>query len=259
MNPLPEIERPHPDRRHNIRSVSELLEWEGELQDLMPEKRAHEPDVTEIWYRGVSSDRYELLPGIYRNTVTAWAANNKDEAWLDGIDEMPDELQDDRAERRELRRLNYEREMMAAFERDCGPLLVHHDEQELYFEARHHLLPNRLLDWAVNPMVALFMALEEDNKRAKGSHGGHAVLYAMEPVAHLSAGQLFNQYDDEVEEAVNVITKHHDPPYDSESRILPIRPHTRAGRIERQGSRFTFHCYRAKPGPRGSGVGNDRK
>jgi hypothetical protein len=248
MNQIPEIERPRPDMRHSIRSVSGLLEWEMELQELMPDKKPHEPDVTEIWYRGVSSSRYELLPGIYRGTVTEWAAKSKTEAWLDGLDDVPEGQRDDDVARRELRRLNYEREMIAAFERDCGPLFAHDDEQELYFAARHHLIPNRLLDWSVNPMMALFMAIAEDNGQ-KGRLRGQPVLYAMEPVEHLRAGHLFNQYDDEVDEAVKVITMYEDPSYDSEHRVLPIRPHTRVGRIERQSSRFTFHCFGAEPVP----------
>jgi hypothetical protein len=256
MNEIPVIEKPTPPKSGVINSVSSLLSWEIELRkQLIPPKRVHEPDRTEIWYRGVSSSKYELLPGIYRDTVTEWAEKTTAEAWLD---DLPSTLAGDSAAKREHRRLVYEREMMAAFERDCGPLMPHETEQELYFGARHYLIPNRLLDWSLNPLVALFMAIFKDGSQPE-RRTGTPVIYAMEPAKHLNS-EIKNQFADDVEEAIDVVTTYRSPPHYPKKgqkkrgsvklptpMIMPIRPHTKVGRIERQSSRFTLHCHGAPP------------
>jgi hypothetical protein len=45
--------------------------------------------------------------------------------------------------------------------------------------------------------------------------------------------------------AIEVVMKWENPNPDHESLILPIRPNTQAGRIERQASCFTLHSYGA--------------
>lgn len=84
-------------------------------------------------YRGVSKEKYELIPSLGRLT-------NYD------IDLL----------------LDYEQNTMDEFKRRARPYLADYPncEWDWLFLAQHHGLPTRLLDWTSNPLVALFFAVE---------------------------------------------------------------------------------------------------
>jgi hypothetical protein len=88
-----------------------------------------------LYFRGVEDDTYELLPSIGRKQKV-----------LDQSGYLVKNILEEKNLLQCFRRHTYE----------------HHQrllsEWEALFLARHHGLPTRLLDWTVNPLVALFFA-----------------------------------------------------------------------------------------------------
>lgn len=112
-------------------------------------------------------------------------------------------------------------------------------------------MPSRLLDWSVSPLIALFMCVfPEPRGPSRGRNTQEkpreedGVLYAMDPKELDPPGYICHQHDPMVEKAIEAVTMWKRP---GKPAILPIRPHTLAGRIDRQSSRFTLHCHGAKP------------
>jgi hypothetical protein len=242
-----------------IKSVAEVLKWEEKLrekffgnQETVGEKRKIKAGANdqsqEIWFRGTGKD-FPLAPGIYRREITDLAKNEAVD-WSFGEDPPRG------TSPLEWKRLNIEREMMLTFERESGPLLEYKFEQQLYFLARHYGMPSRLLDWSISPLIALFMCVFPEPRRpSRGKSTPQkqqdydGIIYAMDPEGLDPPGYICHQHDPLVEEAIEVVTMWNDDGYEEDGNpaILPIRPHTLAGRIDRQLSRFTLHCHGAKP------------
>jgi hypothetical protein len=246
MNREPILEKPAPPSGLSpITTVAELLEWQQRLQEkLCPMGQHALPELREVWFRGVSAARFSLAPGVCRDSITSWAKRAPDE-WL--YSPLPSGMdKGDPHDLVEYKRLNFERQMMLEFERECGTLMKYDSEQELYFLAQHYGMPTRLLDWSTNPLVALFMAIFSDNGSDTSEAG---VVYAMNPTQHLPKQSRFirDQHHPEVRKAIEIVTMWKLDKYPKSAFILPVRPHTLAGRIERQSSRFTLHCFGAGP------------
>ncbi len=241
-----------------IASVAGALEWEESLRsEYFGGKSSKDKSDTgtrlqEMWFRGTRK-HYPLVPGIYRAEISALA---KDDRWMFG-DKLPRKAKFAgkqpsawrRLAEQEHKRLNMERDMILAFERESRPLLEYGSEQELYFLARHYGMPSRLLDWTISPLVALFMCVFPEGAQAEESDSQDAVIYAMDPEKLKPHKYICHQNDPKVANAIEVVTKWEDP-YQSGFRnlgILAVRPHTLAGRIDRQQSRFTLHSHFAKP------------
>jgi FRG domain len=254
------LEKPNDDKIVPLESVADVLEWEEHLRgELFGNEKLSARDsrgktstgdrLQEIWFRGTRK-HFPLAPGIYRTEITD-LANDNNRDWLFG--DRPPRSPESALE---LKRLNIERDMMLAFEREAGPLLEYNFEQELYFLARHYGMPSRLLDWSISPLIALFMCVFPEPRRPPRRKNMQeeppeedGVIYAMDPEKLDPPGYICHQHDPMVKEAIEVVTMWNDEGYKEEDNpaILPIRPHTLAGRIDRQLSRFTLHCYKAKP------------
>jgi len=225
-------------------SIADVLKWEDDLRrELFGEGSSDR--LQEIWFRGTSK-HFDLVPGIYRKKITD-LANDTNRDWSFGNNPRHAGL--------EKKRLNVERDMMLTFEREAGPLLQYKSEQELYFLARHYGMPSRLLDWSISPLIALFMCVFPEPSRPPRAKSAQeeeqeedGVIYAMDPHGLKPPGYICHQNDPMVEEAIEKITMWNDKRYKQPGNpgILPIRPHTLAGRIDRQMSRFTLHCHGAK-------------
>jgi hypothetical protein len=250
-----DLENPDHERIEAFKSIAEVLEWEKDLRGeffgnrkliARERKTKHTADdrLQEIWFRGTKK-HFLLAPGIYRKEITD-LANETNRDWLFGR-RPPSNA----AVALELKRLNVERDMMLTFERESGPLLQYTFEQELYFLARHYGMPSRLLDWSISPLIALFMCVFQEPRRPsrekaieKEQQEDDGVIYAMDPQGLDPPGYICHQHDPIVESAIEVVTTWKKT---GTRAILPIRPHTLAGRIDRQMSRFTLHSHGAKP------------
>lgn len=240
-----DLKKPNHDKIKPFKSIADILQWEEGLRTEFFGRTDADDRLQEIWFRGTRK-HYPLAPGIYRTEITN-LADDKNRDWLFG-----DQRRGDVASALERKRLNLERDMILTFERESGPLLQYGSEQELYFLARHYGMPSRLLDWSISPLIALFMCVFPEPRRPPRGKSTRqqepqeedGVIYAMNPVGLKRPGYICHQNDPIVEKAVEVVTMWKES---NNPAILPIRPHTLAGRIDRQMSRFTLHCHGAKP------------
>ena len=99
----------------------------------------------EAWFRGVSNENYELVPG------TVWR-NIKENVHTGIIEEWQNEY------------LLYSNEELQ-------------DGFDIYALAQHYGLPTRLLDWTVSPLIALYFSLEKEEIKDK------RVVWAIDPIA----------------------------------------------------------------------------
>ena len=105
---------------------------------------------------------------------------------------------------------------------------------EIYFIQQHYRMPTRLLDWSLNPLAALFFALESAS--VDGS------LFAMDAYQFGERGLCTSQ-SLEVTEAMKAIFEWQDNCWPE--MILPVRPSNLDARMNAQRGCFTFHPPRA--------------
>jgi len=111
-----------------IKSIRELTKFDGAI--VHPRLR--------WWFRCQQDWSWDLRPGVYRPD-------------FDSRDPL---LEEDR--------LTKERHLFREFNEQARPLVQPGvTEQEMYFIQQHYGMPTRLLDWSIDPLVALYFASED--------------------------------------------------------------------------------------------------
>jgi hypothetical protein len=244
----PKIVNPHMGSPVTCNFAHELIKWASELPALPSEKTTGY--FSGLWFRGHSNSSYGLVPRVYRDAFTKKASD----LWIDRehFKKLHDEIKGKPDAESQRKRLNLERLVVRDFLQAGGHLLQPQTTADAYFLAQHFGAPTRLLDWSTNPLVALYMAVANDE--GKTDKGPDGAVFAMDPTAHLPPdAQPFRAImapdHPYAKDAIEVVMNWANPNPKYRSHILPIRPNTQAGRIERQASCFTLHSYGSEETP----------
>ena len=131
------------DRR--VTRMADLFDFMQQDREALGEKWSDTRDRPSpgVWYRGLRSSRYKLLPTLHRFDIPVASEAHLMNRFKQNAHEFLDE-------------------------RPQG-------EWEWMLLARHHGLPSRLLDWTENPLAALFFASDTSGIRSNG------VLWCLTP------------------------------------------------------------------------------
>jgi FRG domain len=222
-------------------TADEVLKWASELSVNRKEFEGYFPS---LWFRGHAISSWKLRPAVYRDKFTKRAEQfSCDQKYY----ELPETRRAELGAESERKRLNLERTIIHDFLQVGGHLLEPQSAIEAYFLAQHFGMPTRLLNWSTNPLEALFMAVADDNSRHAEQTGA---VIAINPTAHLPEHKkpfrvVLAPDDPIAKDAIDVVMAWKKEP-ENAAHILPIRPNTRSGRVERQASCFTLHSYGSK-------------
>ena len=173
-------------------------------------------DHVRIWFRGHGDETWRLAPGACR----------------------PDFATD------EARGVLKERHLTQDFQALSAPMLQGvQDDVDIYFIQQHYRMQTRLLDWSLNPLAALFFALDPLDTRTDGT------FFVLD--AYQLAGErgFCTSRADDMRRAVRAIFEWRDRDEKGElwpENILAVRPFNIDFRLAAQRSCFTFHPPRMK-------------
>lgn len=141
--------------------VRSLAEFATQIDDLLRKSRSATPQAgvrVNNWYRGHSSSKYKLEPGLYRHP------RKKD---IDSLVSMELSMID------EFTRQGLLHKFTPPVDR-TGPIST-------LFYMQHHGVPTRLLDWTSNPFIALYFALADARKTRKGVYSSSSAVWVLDP------------------------------------------------------------------------------
>ena len=186
-----------------------------------------------FWYRGHADEAWELQPGVLRNDHAQRVRQS--EALM-----KPDNMWDSV--------LHNERTINRRFRDEAYLHLGDVPESHMYFVAQHYGLPTRLLDWSLNPLVALFFACHKEIQTKDGciyllcprnlpNILGQCRQDPPSPFTDVASGYhpvVRRFIQNSLFDFETVRDLQHTP-------IIPITPVATTSRIPIQSSRFTFH------------------
>lgn len=189
-----------------VRSLSGYINALKKIKDVLIE------NGSDVWFRGISDESYELVPGTVWRKIEESTHSGIIEEWLNDY-------------------LLYTNEELE-------------DGFDIYALAQHYGLPTRLLDWTTSPLIALFFALEKEEVKNK------RVVWAIDPFSlntqvanwdgHLSVSDRFLRNNYKLDEYLPGPLSGH-----GDSNILEgpicIRVQPRNRRILSQKGCFTLH------------------
>ncbi len=117
------------------------------------------PDITNLWFRGIGTSAYELVPSLYRHKKSKRSNRKK-----------PAQLENEICERFKERAIPF-------MEKDIT------EPWERLFFMQHYGIPTRLLDWSENPLVALYFALADAKKDDAGNIVSSPTVWILDPVS----------------------------------------------------------------------------
>lgn len=180
-----------------------------------------------LWYRGHANEAWELQPTVLRKKhaeLIHWSES----IFLEknaGLTKWDSVLKNERTINRHFRDQAY---------RYLGDISA----IRMYFAARHHGLPTRLLDWSLNPLVALYFACYDENNL---KNDGRVYRFCAQDLLQ----QHISEYHPNVKKFVkNCLFDCKSPKKFCEIQkpsVIPITPTDSITRITTQASRFTFH------------------
>lgn len=145
---------PHANMRpREIGSLSEFVDWAGEIQD----NWTIDGGLETPWFRGVGDRSFHLVPGLYRENLA-------------------NALDSERKCRNEYRRQGIH--LVSGIAPDSV--------WDWYFLMQHYRLPTRLLDWTDGALIALRFALDA------AANNTRPTVWALNPfrLNEVSVGQL---------------------------------------------------------------------
>jgi hypothetical protein len=156
------------------------------------------------WFRGQGDKSWTLRPRVYRDNFA------KDE----------------------VGRVLKERLLTQDFFALSAPIRdTNLSDAEIYFVQQHYAMPTRLLDWSLNPLAAVFFALDPPDK--------DGMLFIIDAIQFDTDRGLCTPRSNEVVGAMQAIFQWNDITWPA--KILPIRPSHTDKRISAQSGCFTFH------------------
>jgi len=174
--------------------------------------RFEQRHVAQWFYRGHPDSSFKLLPSLYRLDIK--------ESFSDWGD--------------------VEQYMMQSFKREAAPFVtdVPGDELEWLALAQHYGLPTRLLDWTVNPLIALYFAVEShpDQNADVWCLGFPSIINCLAEATHLSRRLSIDKL------GIIYFPRHISPRVTNQSGCFTV--HTSPTPLEEVDGLFLYHSIR---------------
>jgi hypothetical protein len=153
-------------KHEGIKTVVEFIQEIQEIQEIQKRVAKEKGQEQHIFYRGHSSERYRLIPSLFRKNSEGQFIYKDQEDIL----------------YRELYMSEYKEFI--------------HDKYTLdkLVRMQHYSLPTRLLDLTTNPLIALYFACKSSrDKQESGTYKQESVAYKQESVAYKQESVAYKQ------------------------------------------------------------------